>query len=121
MSDSAQALLDDVAFGIEIDFKPNSPDPARVYRAMTDLIEACQVIDIDLAGTISPNLKPVLFLEDIRIGTLTTFLRSSLESIDDDAIKGLEWKKLIGAYLVKGKRAMVTFLALRRNSTGPAF
>jgi hypothetical protein len=110
MSAFVQVPFDEVHFGIEIDFKPNTPDPARVYRAMTGLIEACQAIDIKLAGTIGPRITPVLFLEDIQTGSLTTFLRSMLESVDDDALKGLEWKKLIGAYLVKGKRVMVNYL-----------
>jgi len=116
MSEAAQAPLQpDVDFGLEIEFKPHSPDPARVYRAMTELIEACQQVDIDLAGSISPRLKPVLFLEDIRTGSLTTFLRESLESIDDDALKALEWKKLVGAYLVKGKRMIVGYLKNRET------
>jgi hypothetical protein len=117
MSSAAQVPFD-VAFGIEIDYKPGTPDPARIYRAMTSLIEACQAIDIKLAQTVGPQLKPVLFLEDIRTGSLTTFLRSVLEGIDDDAIKNLEWKKLVGSYLVKGKRIMVNYLKDRETIQG---
>lgn len=105
----------DVDFGIEIEFKPNSPDPARVYRSMTNLIEACQSIDIKLAQSLSPQIKPVLYLENIETGSLTTFLRTVLESFDDDAIKNLEWKKLVGAYLVKAKRRMVDYLKDRET------
>ena len=108
----------DVDFGIEIEFKPNTPDPARVYRSMTALIEACQSIDIDLAGSINPRIRPVLFLENIQTGSLTTFLRSALESVDDDALKGLEWKKLVGAYLVRAKRIMVNYLEDRETIQG---
>ena len=115
MSTSTPVPLDEVHFGIEIDFKPNTPDPARVYRSMTGLIEACQAIDIKLAGTVGPQITPILFLEDIRTGSLTTFLRSALEGLDDDALKGLEWKKLIGSYLVKGKRVMVNYLKNRET------
>lgn len=82
---------------------------------MTNLIEACQSIDIKLAQTIGPQIKPILFLEDIRTGSLTTFLRSVLESFDDDGIKNLEWKKLVGSYLVKGKRVMVNYLKDRET------
>src|ERR1035441_9360347 len=57
MSSAAQVPFD-VAFGIEIDYKPGTPDPARIYRAMTSLIEACQAIDIKLAKTVGPQLKP---------------------------------------------------------------
>jgi hypothetical protein len=115
VSDFAQAPPAEVDFGIEIEFTPNSPDPSRVYRAMTNLIQACQSIDIKLAQTIGPQIKPVLFLEDIRTGSLTTFLRSALESFDDDAIKNLEWKKLVGSYLVKGKRVLVNYLKDRET------
>jgi hypothetical protein len=108
-------VIDGVDFGITIDFRPNTPDPARVYRSMTTLIEACQAVDIDLAGAVDPSLKPVLFLENIQVGSLTTFLRSVLESVDDDAIKNLEWKKAIGSYLVKAKRVMVDFLKERET------
>jgi hypothetical protein len=118
MATSAQGLFDDVHFGIEIDFKPNSPDPARIYRSMTELIEACQSIDVKLAGTFGVQIRPVLFLEDIQTGSLTTFLRSMLESVDDDGLKSLEWKKLVGSYLVKAKRVIVNYLKDRETIEG---
>lgn len=119
MAASAQpGLFDDVHFGLEIDFKPNTPDPARIYRSMTDLIEACQSIDIKLAGTFGVQITPVLFLEDIQTGSLTTFLRSMLESVDEEGLKSLDWKKLIGSYLVKGKRVIVNYLKDRETIQG---
>lgn len=115
MSATDATLPFEIDFGIEIDFKPNTPDPSRVFRAMTGLIQACQEVDIRLAGTLGLRISPILFLEDIRTGSLTAFLRSALEGIDDDALKALEWKKLVGSYLVKGKRVLVDYLKNRET------
>jgi hypothetical protein len=52
-------------------------------------------------------------LDDIQTGSLTTFLRCAQESIDDDILKGLERKKVVGSYLVRGKRVMVNLRANR--------
>lgn len=97
-------------FGIKLEFEPNSEEPSRIFRTMTGLIEACDVIDNDLATSISIRVKHVLVLEDVQAGSLTAWLKYVLKSIDDDAVKNLDWKKAVGAYLVKGKRKLVEFL-----------
>src|SRR5205823_2157323 len=66
-----------------------------------------------LARFLGPTIKPVLYLEEIQTGSITTRLRSMLEGIDDDAIKGLDWKKFLGSYVVKGKKNMVEYLGRR--------
>src|ERR1039458_9261155 len=71
-----------------------------------------------VGGTITQRIGPFFFLENIQTGSLTTFLRSALESVDDDALKGLEWKKLVGAYLVRAKRIMVNYLKDRETIQG---
>lgn len=99
-----------IDFGIQLEFEPNSEEPSRIFRAMTGLIEACEMIDKDLAGSISLRVRPVLVLQGIEAGSLTAWLKYVLSSIDDDAVKNLDWKRAVGAYLVKGKRKMVQFL-----------
>src|SRR2546422_288088 len=100
-------------FGIKLEFEPNSPRPSRIFRTMTGLIEACEEIDNDLAASISIRVQPVLVLEDIEAGSVTAWLKYVLESVDDDALKNLEWKKIVGAYLVKGKRKLIEFIERR--------
>jgi hypothetical protein len=111
--------IPDVSFGISIDFTTKSGDPSRVFRSMTSLIQAFQAVDLVFAGPISPSIRPILLLEDIQTGSLTTFLRVALESIDNDGLKGLEWKKLVGAYLVKGKGLIVNYLKDRETIQSP--
>jgi hypothetical protein len=102
-------------FGITLQFEPNTAEPSRIFGTMTGLIEACQAIDNDLATSISIRVKHVLVLEDVQAGSLTARLKYVLESIDEDAVKNLDWKKALGAYLVKGKRKLVQFLEDRQT------
>jgi hypothetical protein len=99
-----------VDFGIQIDFDRDSPDPARVFRAMTGLIDSFQQLDRSLAGSIDVSIEPVLMLEDIEAGSLKTWLRTALLSTDDQALKSGEWKKVVGPYLVRTRYIVLRFL-----------
>ncbi len=96
-------------FSIQIDFERGSGSPARVFRSMTELIEACQEIDRSLCQSIDVTLEPVLLLEDIEAGSIKAWLRAVLDGIPDDALKNLDWKPVVGHYLVRAKRLMVDF------------
>lgn len=100
-------------FGIDIDFVPNSPDPARVFRAMTNVIEACELVDTHLASALGATIKPVLLLEGVESASIVTWLRSAIQSVDDEALKSGDYKKIIGTYFVRGKVSLVKFLEAR--------
>jgi hypothetical protein len=104
-------------FCLEIDFKKGSPNPSRIFKAMTELIEAFQRLDGDLIKSIHPKLSPVAMIEDVEIGSLKTFLVTVLESLDDDALKNLDWKPLVGQYLVKAKYYVLDFMNNRATIT----
>jgi len=96
-------------FGIQINFTPHSDAPSRVFKVMTALIDSFQEIDVFLAGSIAVGLKPATLLEDIQAGSLRVWLRNILLSVDDESLKSGEWKKVVGAYLVKAKRIMINW------------
>lgn len=100
----------EIDFGIEIKFDKGSIDPARVFRSMSALIESFQDFDRALARTIDIDVEPVLMLEDIEAGSLRTWLRDVINVADDQTLKSGDWKKLLGAYLVRGKYILVRFL-----------
>jgi hypothetical protein len=102
--------LPDADFCIEIDYVKGSPNPSRVFRAMSDLIEALQSVDSTLCEPLSSKLEPVLLLEDIEIGSVRTWLAQKIEGIPDQALESGDYKKVVGSYLVKGKYAVVDFL-----------
>jgi hypothetical protein len=97
-------------FGIEVRFTPGTPDPSRVFRSMTALIDSFKDFDHQLVQSIDIALEPVLLLEDIEVGSLRTWLRSVISSVDDSSLKSGDWKKVIGDYLVRAKYIIVSKL-----------
>src|SRR5438067_135461 len=104
------AQIAEADFAIQVDFKPDTPDPTRVFRAMTDLIESFQYFDRQLVQSIDVSIQPVLLLEDIEGGSVKTWLRSVVSSADDTALIEGDWKKLVGRYLYRAKYAAIRFL-----------
>jgi hypothetical protein len=97
-------------FGIEVDFKKGSEAPSRIFRTISELIEAFCTFDRDLILSIDVKIEPVMLLEDIESGSVRTWLTYLLKVIDDEALKNLDWKKAVGSYLVKAKYRIVEFL-----------
>jgi len=100
----------DSEYYVQIDFEKGTEHPERVFQAMSDLIQSFRHIDQDLSSSISATIRAKLILQDIEAGSVRARLRSILESIDDDGLKGLDWKKLVGSYLVRGKYKIIKFL-----------
>ncbi|HUT17462.1 MAG TPA: hypothetical protein VMW84_04105 [Acidobacteriota bacterium] len=91
-------------FCIEIDFERGSFErPSRVFEAMAGLIEGMQALDIKLAQAIYVRLRPELVLEEIEAGSIRSWLRNRIIETDDEALEKLDYKKIIGDYLVKAK------------------
>lgn len=101
----------DYDFYIKIDFEKGSRDPSRIFSTMSSLIETFQIIDIEFAKSIDSKITSVLLLEDIESGSLKSFFKSFLESIDDNALKTGDWKKIVGTYLLKVKYKLLAFLS----------
>jgi hypothetical protein len=106
-------------FYIEIDFQKGKGNPSRVFRAMSDLIDALQSTDQSLIKSIDAKLEPVLLLEDVQSGSVRAWLKQAIESIDDEGLKEGDWKKIVGAYLVRAKYLVVNFLDKKVDIRGP--
>lgn len=97
-------------YALEVDYRKGTERPAHVFRAMSELIEAFQQLDVDLAKSISAEIEAVVVLEEVEVGSIRAWLSTVLKSVDDSALKKLEWKEIVGTYLVRGKRRIVQFL-----------
>ena len=95
---------------LEVNYRKESEKPSRVFKAVSDLIEAFQEIDNDLVKTIDVNIETVILLEDVQAGSIRVWLRNLLKLIPDDAAYNLDWKPIVGQYLVRAKKFMVNFL-----------
>jgi hypothetical protein len=97
-------------FFIEIKFKKDSENPSRVFKAMSDLIDAFQELDNDLIKGIDSKLEPIILLEDVEIGSLRAWLLNVIKGVPDEIIKDGDWKKILGHYLVKSKYILINRL-----------
>ena len=95
---------------LRIDFKKGTENPERIFSAMSELIQAFLEIDRSLSHSISTEISSKLILDDIEAGSIIAKVRSALESVDDEALGSLEWKPIVGKYLVQGKHKLVQFL-----------
>jgi hypothetical protein len=96
-------------FCIEIQYKKESENPSRVFHSMSGLIDSFQRIDQHLVKAIDVNIQTVLLLEDVEAGSIKVWLRNLLKAIPDDAIYHLDWKPIVGQYLVKAKKCLINF------------
>jgi hypothetical protein len=92
---------------IQVDYEPGTPDPGRVFRSLAELIDAFTSIDRDLARAVSMSVHAEVLLERVEAGSVRAFIRTVLQQLDDDALKNLEWRPLVGQYLVRAKHAML--------------
>jgi hypothetical protein len=107
MSSSPALRKANADFALEIDFVPGSPDPARVFRSMTQLIDTFQRFDRELVQTIDVHIEPVMVLEDIEAGSVKSWLRAVLNATDDTGLQELNWKRIVGGYLVRAKYLII--------------
>jgi hypothetical protein len=92
---------------IEIDYKKGSDSPSRVFLSMSNLIDSFQRADKTLVDIIDVDIQPVLLLEDIETGSIKAWLRAVLTRVPDDSLYNMDWKPIIGQYLVKAKRLVI--------------
>ncbi|MDX2193035.1 MAG: hypothetical protein NW201_06755 [Gemmatimonadales bacterium] len=77
---------------------------------MALLIDAFQRTDQSLAASVSASIEPVLLLERVEAGSIRARLITLLREINDDALQTLDWKPLVGQYLVRAKHKMLRWL-----------
>lgn len=107
-------------FAFAIDFKRGEGNPRRVFDAASALIHGFELLDAALATSVDELLEPLLVLEDVESESLKVWLRNVLNAIDDDAIKKLDWKPIVGAYLLKAKYIVLEYCDSGDASTLPA-
>lgn len=108
MSEEIQSLIE-----IRIEFERGTGDPTRIFRAMAGLIESTQLLDSHLALSIGANVRTSLVLQDVEAASLKSRLRTIIEEIPDEAIRGGEVKKVIGHFLYKAKHKIIDWCSER--------
>lgn len=103
-------IPDALDFEFTIDFVAGEGNPARVFQAMSGLINAMRAFDAHLAEAFDSSLDAELVLEEVSAGSLRARLRNIIVGIPDEAIKDVDWKKLLGHYLLRCKYVLLKWL-----------
>jgi hypothetical protein len=110
--------VSDSLFALKVDFDREKTDPSKMFLALSKLTEALESADKTLLKVFNLSIEPVTLIESVQQGSILIWLRNILNSVDDDAIKNLEVKKAIGAYLVKAKYIIIDFIGKRTEVKG---
>lgn len=86
-------------FSFIIDFKKGEGNPRRVFDAASALIDAFQSLDRAVLPTIDSKIETSIVLEDVGAGSLRVNLANALKSVNEDALKSGDWKRLAGELL----------------------
>ncbi len=105
---------------LKIDFRENESSSARVFEIAAELIRALEDIDNVLVATVDSEISTSLILEDVQKSSLKIFLKNVLKQLDDQALKDLDWKPLVGQYLVKAKYITLRWLDRELAEDQPA-
>jgi hypothetical protein len=106
-----------VDFGLELSLGPRTENPADMFQSLAGLIRAFDEIDREFAHSIDAALDPRLVLQTLEVGSLRTWFISVLRAVPDEALKELDWKKVIGALLVKAKYRTIRWLEGKNTIT----
>lgn len=104
------AVPHDSDIELKIDFREDGGSASRVFEIAANIIRSFEEIDRVLIDTVASSISTTLILEDVEKSSLKVFLKNVLKNVDDDALRTLDWKKLVGAYLVKGKYIILEWL-----------
>jgi hypothetical protein len=105
---------------IRIDYQKSTEAPSRIFRSAAELIDAFYAVERDLAKSINADIAPVILLEEIQSGSILVWLKTVLQNTSDDALLNLDWKPLVGQFLVKGKHRLLEFLDGKDNINDPS-
>lgn len=100
----------DADFALYIDFIPHQGPAGRIFLAAQQFISAFESLDHTLCWMIDSSIEPVMVLEEIEAGSIKIWLRNALRAADDDGLKHLDWKPIVGKYLVRAKYLVLNWV-----------
>lgn len=90
-----------------IEYQQGKSEALGVLAGAMRLIEAIDALDHCLLSSIDSGLQPVSILNDVQHSSLKVLLARALRKVPDEHIASMDWKKWLGALLVKGKHRLL--------------
>lgn len=95
---------------IKIGFRDGEGSPARIFDIAAGIIRSFESLDRALIESVDSRISTDFILEDVEKSSLRIFLKNALKATDDDALKSLDWRKIVGSYLVRAKYIAIEWL-----------
>ncbi len=86
------------------------PDPLRVLDGSSAGIRVLASLDEMLLRPLGPGIESQLELLRFEEGSLKTWLVNQLKVASDADLRSMNWKPIVGAYLVKARKALIGWL-----------
>lgn len=103
-------LKDTAQFELRAIFDRTSRDPQRIFQTLSELIGALQELDKILLQAVDPIFEVELLLDDVEIGSIRTILKTFIKSLPDEGLLNLDYKRILGQYLVNCKYVLLKWL-----------
>ncbi|MCO5937222.1 hypothetical protein NAF17_16875 [Mucilaginibacter sp. RB4R14] len=101
--------LTDNNFELNLLFK-GAKDPAEAFSELRDVFLSLSSLDNLFISSIDDALETSYFLESIESGSIKTHIAQIIREIPDEAIKELDWKRIVGHFLLKLKYKVLNYL-----------
>ncbi|MDH4162757.1 MAG: hypothetical protein OEW15_08705 [Nitrospirota bacterium] len=90
-----------------IQYQPGKSEAAKILQGALQMVHSFDYVDHSLLSSIDTTLEPVSILNDVQHSSLKLLLARGLRNVPDELIKNPDWKKWLGALLVKGKHKLL--------------
>lgn len=97
---------------IKLDYNSTRNNPAKIFNSMAKVIESFYILDECLISVFQGSIVVKYEIQSVEMGSIKTTIKTILELIDDDALKELNVKGIIGSFLVKSKHYLLNFRSL---------
>lgn len=98
-------------FEICIDYDKNADNPERVFLTLAKLVSEFANFDNMVCDSLAIKVTSKMILERVENGSVKAFFRHILENItDDEALRTLDWKRIVGNILIEGKYKLLSTL-----------
>lgn len=102
--------MDNNQFEIYIDYDKDSDNPERVFLSLAKLVSEFSNFDNIVCETLPVKVNHRIILDKVEDGSIKAFFKQAIELIEDEPLKNLDLKGIIGHALVKGKHKLLETL-----------
>lgn len=94
--------------------------PAAFFEGVSGVLDSLQILDANLLAFVLPQSRATQSIEEISIASLRLRIATLLENIPEEDLRGCDWRRIAGHFLVEGRKAFLRFLRRQPKVTDKA-